>query len=287
MVFPVGMVKPTAIVLMSACLPVLAPADGAPWVRQLEPFLSEHCYDCHDDVTAKGGLNLLDLGTELADAERMRRWTLVHDRVAAGEMPPEDKSRPGSAAQKSFLNTLGRTLFEADEAHREVVLRRLNRVEYEFTLRDLFRLPHLAVKDMLPEDAKSHGFDNVGEALGLSPEQMLVYLDAADHAIDAALGPPVRPETRERVSNLKDSSERALGKLFRDHPDGVVLFSSLYSPSVFKGFDLREEGTYRFRGEGACLPVGAAAHSPDLRGRRRHEPEGPVARGPLRGSAWR
>ena len=211
----------------------------------LQTFLRQHCLDCHSGDVQEGGLDLTQLSTERNDAEAMRRWVLVHDRVDNAEMPP-DGDLP-SADRKRFISALGQTLHRADAAHREVVLRRLNRLEFEYTLRDLFEIPHLEVKEMLPEDARSNGFDNIGEALSLSTEQMMVYLRAIDHVLDEAFGPSQRPPTRVRSVNLKQSTQRVLGKLFRDEPDGVVLFSSDYSPSVFKGFDIREAGLYRFK----------------------------------------
>ena len=212
----------------------------------LSGFLEKHCHVCHADDEAESGLDLAGLGLNLSDAEVMRQWVLVHDRIAAGEMPPDGQELPESE-KKNFLNQLGRLLHQSDAVKREVVLRRLNRLEYENTLRDLFDLPHLAVKDMLPEDAKSHGFDNIGEALALSTEQMMVYLRAIDHVLDQALGPSQKPELRVRHSSLKDSSQRVLGKLFREEPDGVVLFSSGYSPSAFRDLNIREPGVYRFK----------------------------------------
>ncbi|WP_197167725.1 DUF1592 domain-containing protein [Neorhodopirellula pilleata] len=209
-------------------------------------FFGQHCLDCHSDGTSEGGLDINALSEDLTDAETMRRWVLIHDRVASGEMPPDEDSLTDEAKNR-FIDQLAGTLYDADSAHREVVLRRLNRVEYENTLRDLFELPHVDIKEMLPEDAKSHGFNNIGEALSVSTEQMMVYLQAIDHVLDEAIGPPERPETRVKTLNLKESAQRALGKLFRDEPDGVVLFSSGYSPSQLKGFDTRVPGWYRFK----------------------------------------
>ncbi len=225
------------------------PASGQELLKsdpELQSFFKQHCLDCHSGDEHEGGLDLDSLSTELTDAEVMRRWVLVHDRVASGEMPP-DGVQPPKAVRERFLNQLSETLHRADASYREVVLRRLNRLEYENTLRDLFDLPHVDIKEMLPEDAKAHGFDNIGEALSLSTEQMMVYLQAIDHVLNEALGPAQRPQTRVKSVNLKDSVQRALGNLFRDEPDGVVIFSSDYSPSVLKGFDLRQPGLYRFK----------------------------------------
>ena len=165
-----------------ACLLITRVVCAAPPAADMAPvagFLKAHCYDCHADGAREGGLDLKQLGTDLADAETLRRWVLLHDRVAKGEMPPKDEPRPAAATQQKFLAELAAILLRHDAARRETVHRRLNRIEYQNTVRDLFGI-HADVADMLPEDAKSHGFDNIGEALGSSTELLQAYLEAAD-----------------------------------------------------------------------------------------------------------
>jgi len=82
-----------------------------------------------------------------------------------------------------------------------VVLRRLNRVEYENTVRDLFDV-NVSVKEMLPEDSVSHGFDNVGAALNISPVLIERYLEAADAVLNAAIAPVHKLESKtERLTS--------------------------------------------------------------------------------------
>jgi hypothetical protein len=123
----------------------------------------------------------------------------VHDRVAAGEMPPPKRERPPKAESDAFLGGLAADLTKADLARRRAeggsTLRRLNRTEYEHALRDLLALPDLAVKDLLPEDGRGLGYDKVGAALDVSHVQMAKYLEAADVALDAAIATyPEKPE---------------------------------------------------------------------------------------------
>ncbi len=181
-------------------------AQAETWRDQLKPFLQSHCIDCHDGADAEDGLDLSGLGSNLSDAELMRRWVLIHDRVSAGEMPPKDETRPAAADQSKALATLAAALTEADRARSDVVLRRLNRNEYENRIRDLFDV-HVRVKDILPEDAPSSGFDNVGEGLAVSAEAAGAYLRAADVALDAALGPAKKPEYVKIKTNLLDQKD--------------------------------------------------------------------------------
>jgi hypothetical protein len=165
-----------------------------------QAFLQHHCFDCHDTDTKKGGLDLTTLPFDLADRQHFARWVKVEDRVAAGEMPPKKKARPAVDELRAFTNTLSAALLNSDltriATEGRATERRMNRYEYEETLRDLFSLPYLEVKSFLPEDSESHGFNKIGEALDVSHVQMGRYLSAAEFALRAAMAPQaLRPET--------------------------------------------------------------------------------------------
>jgi hypothetical protein len=236
--------------LQSSCLVAVlafgvATAQGQSSVReQLTPFLKQHCVDCHAGETPEGGLDLQTNSDDLSDAEVRRRWVYVHDRVAAGEMPPKSEARPSDESKSQFLATLGDSLTHADLASREIVLRRLNRNEYENTVRDLFGI-YVDVQRLLPDDATEQGFDTTASALSLSAEQMVLYVEAADLVLDRVFGPPKKPISISKTANFAisgrgtDSSERKLS-------DGVVLFSGAkYLPMY--DTSLPAPGLYRVR----------------------------------------
>jgi len=224
------------------------------WRDQLRPFFQAHCIDCHDGADAEGGLDLSTLDGDLGDAELMRRWVLVHDRVATGEMPPKDEPRPAEAEKSKALTTLASALTAADRARSDVVLRRLNRNEYENTIRDLFDV-YVSVKEILPQDTPTAGFDNVGEGLAVSAEAARAYLRAADVALDAVFGPAKKPKYIKHETNLLDQTNHdgtprlanQIGKMFRRTKKGLVIFQSGYCPTNLVNFArLRPPaGTYR------------------------------------------
>ena len=144
-------------------------AEANSWPDDLRPFFAAHCLDCHRGADSEGGLDLSALAGDLSDAERMRRWVLVHDRLQAGEMPPKDHPQPSPSEKAKAIATLAEALTLADRGRSDVVLRRLNRNEYENTVRDLFDVS-VRVKDVLPQDNPTAGFDNVGEGLAVSAE---------------------------------------------------------------------------------------------------------------------
>jgi hypothetical protein len=223
------------------------------WKTDIATFLDDHCVACHEGADAEGDLDLTALDDNLTDAETMRRWVLIHDRIASGEMPPRDQAVVPVQAKATTLSRLSAQLTRADRLQHDVVLRRLNRTEYENSVRDLFGVFVLA-KDYLPADTPTAGFDNVGEGLAISAEAMQAYLKAADAVLDAALGPPKAPTYIQFKTNLNDQrdhrgklSDRQFGKMFRKTDDGLVIFQSNYCPTHLVNFArLRAPaGTYR------------------------------------------
>lgn len=159
-------------------------------LKDVQPFLEQHCVECHDADNKKGGLDLDALGRKLDDAATFACWEKIHDRVRDGEMPPKKKPRPEAQEVAVLVGTLGTELSAVDAARRErdgrAPVRRLNRVEFENTLRDLLGVPGLKVLSELPADGKSHGFDRTADALQFSFVHMDKYLAAVDRALDMA-----------------------------------------------------------------------------------------------------
>ncbi|HEV2393571.1 MAG TPA: DUF1592 domain-containing protein [Verrucomicrobiae bacterium] len=161
--------------------------------KDVRAFVESHCVECHDPDLKKGGLDLSALSFTLNDPATFAKWVKVHDKVSLGEMPPRKKPRPAFAELKGFTNVLASALLAADRQRiaREgrATQRRLNRYEYEDTLRDLLSLPYLEVKSFLPEDSEAFGFNKVGDALDVSHVQMARYLSAAEFALRSAMAP--------------------------------------------------------------------------------------------------
>ncbi|HEY5079703.1 MAG TPA: DUF1592 domain-containing protein [Opitutaceae bacterium] len=164
-------------------------------------FIDDRCANCHDGEEKKGGLDLTVLPFDPADPKNFTEWVKVFDRVSANEMPPKKKPRPPAAELAGFTGSLGDSLTAA-EAKRTAVegrstLRRLNRYEYENTLRDLFGAPWLQLRDGLPEDGEAYRYNKIGEALDMSHVQLARYLATANRAMHQVMAAqPVAPTTR-------------------------------------------------------------------------------------------
>jgi mono/diheme cytochrome c family protein len=244
-----------ALLLGSALLLLASPARSDEIPAQARPFFADHCVHCHDADGGKGGLDLEGLAWNPDDPRSFDRWVAVLDRVDRREMPPPTEDRPDPAARARFLATLRGELHASSlgrqEAEGRVGLRRLNRVEYEKTLHDLLAID-LPLQHFLPEEASSHGFDNVAESLRVSMLHMEQYLEAADAAISAAIDLRKRPEVVRRRFRYHDEesvlndAKKPGKKSFRVLPDAVVVFDD-NSPTVLHRFRGHDRGRFRIR----------------------------------------
>src|SRR5215471_15296651 len=138
---------------------------------RVQPFVVAHCLDCHGPDIQKSGLRLDKLSTDLSDEVAFSRWVRVHDKLAAGQMPPPDGGPLPKAEAESFTKWLQGQLHSASLAHQQsqgrVPVRRLSGTQYENTIRELVGT-QVRVKELLPEEKSIVGFDNVASALDFS-----------------------------------------------------------------------------------------------------------------------
>lgn len=156
-----------------------------------------------------GGLDLASLGFDLGNRPNREKWVRIHDRIEKLEMPPKGAAGLAPADRAAMLKPLASALHEADKAdvaqQGRGPMRRLNRDEYEQNLRDLLELPHLDIRDMLPEDREAYHFNKVSETLDMSRVQLTAYLDATEAALRQAMASSAEPPaaTRFRASGIK------------------------------------------------------------------------------------
>lgn len=230
--------------------PDLSPAGFA---KAVVPLFDEHCYDCHGDGEHKGDLALDKLPLDFSSPEKLRAWVGVLDKMESGEMPPKKEPRPAPAQLAAAGSWLRTALLAADGKRQQtegrVVARRLNRAEYENSVRDLLAI-ETSLKELLPEDNSAHGFDNIGAALDVSSVLMERYLEAADTALDAAMAYVPKPQSRMDRFTYRDDEQllkQLEGKTIFKRDDGIVMFGSGYMPTGLRKFRAAIAGYYRVR----------------------------------------
>lgn len=173
--------------------------------RSVASFVKSKCLSCHNSGVPSGGHDFGALPWEPRSLQDRERWARVHDRIALREMPPEPDSLTDEE-RGAFLALLGGALHREGEseiaARGRRSLRRLNRSEFEWNLRDLFELPHLDVRSRLPEDRTANGFNKSADALDMSHVQLSAYLDATKSALLQAAAPGTAPLTSRRYFAL-------------------------------------------------------------------------------------
>lgn len=175
-------------------------------------FVKKHCIACHGDNTAEGGFRADLLSRNLVDAASLPGWSRVLARVQSGEMPPPlEADRPPEAEVGEALTALKTAFHQEAKSRREasgrVRVRRLNRLEYENTVRDLLGI-NTSLRDLLPEDDLRDGFSNQSAALSVSPVHIQQYMAAADRALEAATVRQARPETKSHRFSFDHEAEK-------------------------------------------------------------------------------
>lgn len=200
-------------VVLSAGLPLWAQSPTG--AGDIAPLLEKYCYDCHGDGAAKGGFALDELLQKDGAAGTHGTWEKTWKMMRDGFMPPANADAPDAAEKVKLERWIEETKLGVDYARPDpgrVTMRRLNRMEYEFTVTDLFGTDighegefssdatssRSRLRDMLPPDDTAFGFDNIGDFQTLSPALLEKYLDLAEFVVDRVVslhGPdyPVRP----------------------------------------------------------------------------------------------
>lgn len=213
-------------------------------------FLKQHCYACHSEQNNDGELRLDTLALPATKIESDKTWMRVAEVITTGEMPPVTEKRPPAASVKFVANSIAVALSKS-QAPRPLSLRRLNRIEYENTVRELLGV-HVDLAEMLPEDGTIQGFDKVGDGLSISTILMERYLEAANTAYEAVFQ-RVKPspleikhlELLENKDNLASVKEKRAGTIEVD--GALIKFSVGWPPVRLDETIPRENGTYKVR----------------------------------------
>jgi hypothetical protein len=149
--------------------------------KPISEFTRQFCTDCHGSKKQKGDFRIDTLPWNLTDSDSRRQWDLVREYVTDGDMPPKKAEQPAAKARQAFLNGVGDAYARADQSAKPggTPLRRLNRVEYLNTIRDLFGIRMLNLPLSFPADATSAKFDTMPKGLFLSAAVMEGYHETA------------------------------------------------------------------------------------------------------------
>jgi hypothetical protein len=185
-------------------------ADDATSARhyheRVEPILERYCYGCHGYGASEGGHAFDEFKSDQDLVGNIKLWQLVSKNVRTHIMPPPDELQPTDDERRVLFDWIELDAFKIDPADPDpgrVTLRRLNRVEYRNTVRDLTGVDFDTSSEFPPDDS-GYGFDNIGDAMSMSPLLMEKYLNAARAIVKKAVpdGPPDGKKGRSKYRRV-------------------------------------------------------------------------------------
>ena len=238
--------------------PVLTAASTDGFETIVKPFLAANCISCHGNEKHKRDLNFESFTSASALIDHRERWEDVVQKLRAREMPPGEEPQPPEHQRQAVAAWLARELSRIDRLTPpdpgRVTARRLNRSEYNNTVRDLLGVDTHPADDF-PQDDAGYGFDNIADVLSLSPALMEKYMTAAERVARTALFgvPPLAPTlTRLRSDGRRNGDARVFPAQYD--------VSGLSLPNAFHAtYRAPADAEYLVRvGLGGLRPAGSA-----------------------------
>ena len=183
---------PVALLVLAAFCPLCFGAKnpaGAHFRKEVQPILVQYCYDCHGDGMDKGKVAFDEFKSDEELLGKRDLWWEVLKNLRAGIMPPERKPRPSADERRRLETWIKQDVFGIDPKNPDpgrVTIRRLNRVEYRNTIRDLMGTDFRTDEEFPPDDT-GYGFDNIGDVLTMSPLLLEKYMQAAESIVATAV----------------------------------------------------------------------------------------------------
>ncbi|MFO0800813.1 MAG: DUF1592 domain-containing protein [Gemmataceae bacterium] len=225
--------------------------DDPAFKDKVLPFLNKYCNGCHNSDKAAGGLALDGYRSEAEARKNRKDWGAVQHALASGDMPPKKKEQPTKEEREFVIGWIETALTKVDcGLNRDpgrVTLRRLNRAEYNNTVRDLCGVT-VRPADDFPADDVGYGFDNIGDVLSFQPILLEKYMTAAEQVLAAALnGPaPIKQDKQTNRAQAIQTIPREAKK--KDGPKGQprIVFTSEGS-AYLERYNFPAAGEYALR----------------------------------------
>ncbi len=198
-------VWPTAL---AASLIASSAAAGQPASVDYNAVVTKYCVSCHNERLKTAGL-MLDKANIADPSASADVWEKAIRKMRVGMMPPQNAPHPDPQTQASLITYLTTSLDRAGAAHPNPgrpLVHRLNRAEYANAIRDLLALD-VDTSSLLPPDDAAYGFDNIADALGISPVLLERYLTAAGKISSLAVGDPTIGAAGETFRIRQDASQ--------------------------------------------------------------------------------
>ncbi len=217
--------------------------------KDIEPIVRQYCYDCHGDGVKKGGVSFDEFASDQAILTNRDLWWTALKYLRSGVMPPPKHDVPTPEERQRVAGWIKTAVFDIkadDPDPGRVTLRRLNRVEYRNSIRDLFGIDFNTDIEFPPDDS-GYGFDNIGDVLTLSPMLLEKYVAAAKTIVAEAV--PIVPKSPAEFTitgdQFIDADTKSSGHQRRK--DTELPFDK--TNELARVFNLKNGGNYQFHME--------------------------------------
>lgn len=200
--------------------------------KDILPVTNKFCISCHQGNDSPAGINLAKFKTEASVKADLATWERISRAMSSGSMPPKGMPAPTKTQRQAVSEWIERTI-SADCKLAEpgrVTIRRLNREEYNNTIRDLIGLD-MRPADDFPSDDVGYGFDNIGDVLSISPLLMEKYLDAAEKISKQAI---YIPGAKSATYQAEEHGGSVNGEFAGILSHGAIAFDHQFAPGLYK-----------------------------------------------------
>ncbi len=250
--------KAALVVGLAALTLTLGASTVSDYDTKIKPMLEKYCYDCHADGMDKGQVTLdhFKSGEEVLAADDL--WYRVLKNVRAEVMPPaKKKTRPTPEEIKELENWIKYSAFGLDPKNVDpgrVTVRRLNRVEYRNTIRDLMGVDFNTTEEFPPDDT-GYGFDNIGDGLTISPLLLEKYFEAAEKIVGQAVPTVAKQIRKKTIEGNQLKGEGVNGDNLNFYKDANIAYTTkLDTEGDYKiTLDMNVRGSFNFDGGKALV----------------------------------
>ncbi len=213
--------------------------------NDIKPILAEHCFACHGDGADEGEISFDDLFSATDESLARESWHRVLKQIRSDLMPPLDEIQPSKEQVRKIESWIIQTQLGLDHEHPnpgKLTVRRLNRVEYQNTIRDLLGVEFDA-SNKFPADDTGHGFDNISDVLSISPLLLEKYFDASQEIVSSVVPVQSRVISEREINGadfkVADSNED------NDNRRGQLELSYYEEATASTEFEIKTAGEYQ------------------------------------------
>jgi len=202
-------------ILLSSAAVAGTPDPVARFSAEIQPLMKNFCGKCHSGSEPDGDIDLDKFKDMAAIQNHPKIWNNVLRVITERQMPPKNKPQPKQADREKLIDYLTFVLNNIDDSKipkdpGRFIIHRLNRLEYNNTVRDLFAVDIKPADNFPADGGGGGGFDNTAETLFVPPILMEKLVEAADEILAAAKPEKIFVATPEAAGSTRAAASKII-----------------------------------------------------------------------------